>query len=85
MIFVLVNTAYRADSQMVEEMYIRLYNENETGRTDWFETSTRKLSLAQTFVSCKDAEKYMTRHKINDHKIVPVKTEDLFIAKLAAK
>lgn len=85
MIFVLVNTAYRADTETVEEMYIRLYDENEIGRTDWFEISTSKLSLAETFSSCEAAEKYMVRHKINDHKIVPIKTEDLFVAKLAAK
>jgi hypothetical protein len=80
--FVLVNTSYRTDTLTVEERYLRKYDENEIGRTDWFEDITDKLSLARIWNSRGSVEWYLSKNKITDHKIISITEEKLFEARL---
>ena len=80
--FVLVNTAYRADNLKVDERYLRKYDENEIGSTDWFEDLTLKLSHARIWDTFEEAADYIEKEKIDDHKIVLIREEKLFEAKL---
>lgn len=80
--FVLVNTAYRADTLTVEEMYLRKYDENEIGRTDWFDDLTFKLSLAKIWDDFDSIENYIERRDMHDMKVVSITEEKLFEARL---
>lgn len=83
--YVLVNTAYRMATLTVDERYFRKYDENEIGRTDWFEDLTLKLSLARIWDSRSSADDFMFENKITDHKIVHITEAKLFKAMLEDK
>ena len=72
----LKNTAYRGDTETVEELYM-----NANQWSIHFHTS--KLSEAKYFDTPMEATRYMNGHDIvGDHKIVPIEEKDLFEARL---
>ncbi len=76
--YVLKNTAYRGETETVEELYM-----NANQWSIYFHTS--KLSEAKHFDTLMEATRYMKGHDINDHKIVPIEEKDLFEARLNGK
>ena len=69
------NTAYRGLTETVEEMYV--------SRVEWsvyFHTSL--LSEARVWDTFDEALEYTLNNKMDDHKIVLVKDEDVFEARL---
>lgn len=75
--YVLKNTAYRAKTETVEELYL---NDNEL--SVYFHTD--KLSETRIFDRRSQANRFMKRHRIDsDHKIVEIEDKDLFEARLA--
>ena len=76
--YMLVNTAYRADSLMVEEMYMTDWTDNI-----FLDDYTRKLSEAKIFNSVNEAKTWMKLISGAGCKIVEVNKKKLFKAKLA--
>lgn len=74
--FALVTTAYRPDTQTVEELYVR-------DAKAWFHS--RKLSDAELWDSFDEAADFLEQEEIDDAKIVRIKDKDLFEARLKDK
>lgn len=83
--FVLVNTAYRAMTDTVEEYYFQADDGSVLPiayAIEFWSSDIPRLSQATTWNSFDDAANYLERYKLKDYKIVPVKDEDLFTARL---
>jgi hypothetical protein len=74
--FALVTTAFRPDTIMVEELYIR-------DVAAW--QHTKKLSDARLWDSFDEIADLVESEEINDAKIVRIKDKDLFEARLKDK
>ncbi len=76
--YVLKNTAYRGETETVEELYL---NANQWS----LYYHTNKLSEAMIWDTAERATVYMEVEKIDDHKIVEIEDKDLFEARLTGK
>ena len=73
--YTLKNTAYRGLTETIESMYI--------SKVTWHVSShTELLSEAKVWDTLDEIEEYIKDYNIDDHKIVLVKNEDIFEARL---
>lgn len=72
--YVLVQTSYSPQKQMVVETYLK--------EDPMFVRATTLLSDAQIFNTLDEAEKFLDNEQITGHKIVPITKKTLFTAKL---
>ncbi len=72
--YVLKNTSYRGDSETVEEMYL--------AEDLWAWQHTVKLSGAHVWNTFDEIADFIENEDANDHKVVHIKEEDLFQARL---